>query len=331
MKVKETIKKRKSIILVTSPIIGLMIATPIFLSIGFKLILFPLVIFFVINLAFMSWFLNIYFSRNFFKNYQHLFWKWLASTLCMVAFVSFTYPIIFLVVHLQNPYFWIIRSVNVTAVNTIIFIINMLIETRETAINLENENNKLKISQLESQLAQLKNQINPHFLFNALSSLKSLMKRNPENAEGYLIKLSEFLRISITKSQDLVSLQEELQLCADYIDLQQMRFGEGLHYQIEFQEEIQSYKIPFFALQSLLENALKHNIVSKANPLTIRIMIENQRIIVQNNLQEKFVMQANSQTGLKNLNERMKIYTGEELSIEKDDKQFSVSLKLLKQ
>jgi LytS/YehU family sensor histidine kinase len=249
----------------------------------------------------------------------------------MITLVSSLNSLTTLIITLHAPYFWLIRSVNITAVNTIIFIINILIDTRETAVSLENENNQLKISQLESQLAQLKNQINPHFLFNALSSLKSLMKRNPENAEKYLIKLSEFLRVSITKNQDLVFLKEELQLCNDYIDLQQMRFGEGLHYQIDIQEDLQNAKIPFFALQSLLENAIKHNTVSVNSPLNINVLIVNQQVIVSNNFQPKFALQAASQTGLKNLDTRMKIYTGEGILISENEETFSVSLKLLKQ
>jgi two-component system, LytTR family, sensor kinase len=331
MKLGNTIKKRRSIILLTSPVIGLMIATPIFLSIGIEFIRFPLVLLLITHLSFLSWFLNIYFSQNFPKSFNHIFWKWLASTFCMITLVSSLHSLTILIMTFHAPYFWLIRSVNITAVNTIIFIINILIDTRETAVSLENENNQLKISQLESQLAQLKNQINPHFLFNALSSLKSLMKRNPENAENYLIKLSEFLRVSITKNQDLVFLKDELQLCNDYIDLQQMRFGEGLHYQIDIQEDLQNAKIPFFALQSILENAIKHNTVSVSSPLSINVLIVNQQVIVSNNFQPKFALQAASQTGLKNLDTRMKIYAGEGILISKNEETFSVSLKLLKQ
>jgi sensor histidine kinase YesM len=159
----------------------------------------------------------------------------------------------------------------------------MLIDTRETKLQLENENNQLKISQLEAQLAQLKNQINPHFLFNALSSLKSLMKRNPEIAEGYLMKLSNFLRISINQNKDLVLLEEELQLCNDYIDLQKMRFQEGIKYSVDIDKNALRYRIPFFALQSLLENAIKHNAISAVSPLHIRVKVKDNWVEVSNN------------------------------------------------
>lgn len=330
MTFSETTKKRLPIILLTTPLIGLMIATPIFLSTGTPISHLPLVAFVIGIFSTVSWLLNILFSKYFPAQIKFLFWKWLASTILLVSLVSILQPLIYNLVSFRTEYVWLIRAVNVTAINTIIFIINMLIETRETKQRLENENNQLKISQLEAQLAQLKNQINPHFLFNALSSLKSLMRRNPTTAENYLMKLSEFLRISISQNKDLVSLKDELQLCNDYIDLQKIRFQEGLIFETYIDKSSLNDKIPFFALQSLLENALKHNSLDAANPLKIRIEVKNTNVLVSNNIQEKFSMQTNSQTGLNNLNERLKIHTGEPMIITKDAQFFKVQLKLIK-
>jgi LytS/YehU family sensor histidine kinase len=96
----------------------------------------------------------------------------------------------------------------------------MWLNTFDTKLQLEDENNKLIINSLRSELTYLKNQINPHFLFNALSSLKSLIRVNPQIAESYLMKLSEFLRASISQTYDLISLKDELFICKNYIDLQ---------------------------------------------------------------------------------------------------------------
>jgi LytS/YehU family sensor histidine kinase len=206
----------------------------------------------------------------------------------------------------------------------------MLIETRETKLQLENENNQLKIGQLETQLAILKNQINPHFLFNALSSLKSLMRRDTQMAENYLMKLSDFLRVSIGQNKDLVSLKDELQLCNDYIDLQKIRFQEGLIYETDIEQGALNGKIPYFALQSLLENAIKHNSLDASHPLKICIEVKDDEVTVSNNIQEKFSMENNSRTGLNNLNKRLKIYTGEPMVVTKDKQFFKVQLKLIK-
>jgi two-component system LytT family sensor kinase len=330
MTFQEIIKKRLPIILLTTPVIGLMIATPIFLSTGTPIAKLPWVALMISVLSLVSWLLNITFFLFFPAKFRAFFWKWLASTICMIAAVSSLHFITINLVSFQTQYVWLIRSVNITAVNTIIFIINMLIDTRETKLQLENENNQLKISQLEAQLAQLKNQINPHFLFNALSSLKSLMRRNPQMAESYLMKLSEFLRVSIGQNKDLVTLKDELQLCNDYIDLQKIRFQKGLIYETDIDPNSLNDKIPFFALQSLLENALKHNSLDLEKPLKIRIEVKNENVLVSNNIQEKFSMQTNSQTGLHNLNERLKIHTGEPMIITKDEQFFKVQLKLIK-
>jgi two-component system, LytTR family, sensor kinase len=330
MTFQEITKRRLPIILITTPLIGLMIATPIFLSTGTPIVKLPWVALMISVLSLISWLLNITFSKYFPARFKSIFWKWLASTSCMIALISSLHTLTNSLVTFSTEYVWLIRAVNITAVNTIIFIINMLMDARETKTQLENENNQLKISQLEAQLAQLKNQINPHFLFNALSSLKSLMRRNPATAEDYLMKLSEFLRVSISQNKDLVSLKEELQLCNDYIDLQKIRFQEGLIYITDIDQDSLNDKIPFFALQSLLENALKHNSLDAVNPLKIRVEVKNANVLVSNNIQEKFSMQTNSQTGLHNLNERLKIHTGEPMIITKDEQFFKVQLKLIK-
>lgn len=316
--------------LITSPVIGLMIATPIFLSTGTPITNLPFVALIITSFSLVSWLLNILFTKYFPVNLNHIFWRWLASTVLLVLLVTAVQSFIKNLVTFRTEYIWLIRSVNITAVNTIIFIINMLIDTRETKLQLENENNQLKISQLEAQLAQLKNQINPHFLFNALSSLKSLMKRNPEIAEGYLMKLSNFLRISINQNKDLVLLEEELQLCNDYIDLQKMRFQEGIKYSVDIDKNALRYRIPFFALQSLLENAIKHNAISAVSPLHIQVKVKDNWVEVSNNILPQFSLQISSQTGLRNLNERFKIHTGVPIVITEDKHHFQVQLKLIK-
>ncbi len=213
--------------------------------------------------------------------------------------------------------------------NSIYFIVNTLFDTLESKLRLEGENNQLKINRLETELTQLKNHLNPHFLFNALSSLKSLMRRDPQLAESYLMKLSEFLRVSIGQTNDLVALRDELFLCSDYIDLQKMRFQGGIIYETEIDPNSFHHRIPFFALQSLLENSLKHNEVSLVNPLTIRVEVKGNILTIVNNIQALLTEEASSKTGLQNLNERIKIHTGQALVIDKNQQYFKVQLTLL--
>ena len=326
----QILKKRFPIILLTTPLIGLMIATPIFLSTGTQISYLPWIVLLISSVSLISWLLNIVFIKHFPVALNAIFWKWLASTALMVLLGATLHSFTLKLINSDIKYVWLIRTANITAVNTIIFIINILIETHETKQRLKNENNNLKISQLEAQLAQLKNQINPHFLFNALSSLKSLIRRDTQMAENYLMKLSDFLRVSIGQNKDLVSLKDELQLCNDYIDLQKIRFQEGLIYETDIEQGALNGKIPYFALQSLLENAIKHNSLDASHPLKICIEVKDDEVTVSNNIQEKFSMENNSRTGLNNLNKRLKIYTGEPMVVTKDKQFFKVQLKLIK-
>jgi sensor histidine kinase YesM len=216
MTVKNIIKSRLTIILITSLSIGILILIPVYLTTNVTFYLYSLALLKFFSHGLISWTLNIVFSVFFIQSLKSPFWKWLASNICLILYL--------LSLHLISEDLFIIRSynflffrlLNVTCINTIIFAINLWLNTFDTKMQLEYEYNKLKINNLQSELANLKNHINPHFLFNSLSSLKSLIRVNSQFAESYLIKLSQFLRMSIDQSNDLVSLQDELFICKEY-------------------------------------------------------------------------------------------------------------------
>ncbi len=330
MTIKNKILKRLPIILSTSLGIGLLILIPIVLTTDSIINRYLFVLLKLFSHGLISWTLNIVFSVYFIQSLKSHLWKWLASTSCLILYVSSLFLISDFFFIIRTPNFWYVRVLNVTSINTIIFTINMWLNTFDTKLQLEDENNQLKINGLQAELASLKNQINPHFLFNALSSLKSLMRVNPQMAESYLIKLSEFLRVSIDQTKDLVSLKDELFLCNDYIDLQKMRFQDGLIYETVIDSHALQNRIPFFALQSLIENSLKHNIVSVMNPLTIRVEVKGNHLTIINNIQALLTEDGSSKTGLHNLNERMKIQTGQPIVIDNNQHYFKVQLTLLK-
>jgi two-component system LytT family sensor kinase len=277
----------------------------------------------------ISWTLNIVFSVFFIQSLKSPLWKWLASTICLIIYLFLLHLISedFFIIKTYN--FLYFRVLNVASINTVIFVIHIWLNTFDSKLQLEDENNQLKINRLQTELAHLKNQINPHFLFNALSSLKSLIIVNQQMAENYLIKLSEFLIASIGQANDLVSLQEELFVCNNYIDLQKIRFQDSLIYETEIDPNSLQNSIPFFALQSLIENSLKHNIVSLLNPLTIRVEVKGNQLTIINNIQAFLTEEASSKTGLQNLNGRMKILTGQAIVIDKNQHYFKVQLTLL--
>ncbi|MDO1449369.1 histidine kinase [Rhodocytophaga aerolata] len=229
-----------------------------------------------------------------------------------------------------NPGSLIIYSVVGTlAVNTIILIIihsDLLKHKKDLA---ELEIGKLKVVNLEAQKKVLLQQLQPHFLFNAMSTLKSLISENPQTAADYTVKLSEFLRYSVQyQNHELVSLKEELQFTSDYIELQQVRFGNALHVQISIPQAALAMKLPVFALQSMVENAIKHNGFTEKKPLTIDITFEHTSLRIANNKSPRAVGKT-SGTGLKNLSERYQIISGKTPEIAETHTGFIVFLPLL--
>jgi len=216
------------------------------------------------------------------------------------------------------------------ALNTIVLVIQDLILLREKKARIELENAELKIKNVETINQQLKQQIHPHFLFNSLSTLKTLIRKSPDKAEDYLIMLSDFLRVSIsTDTPNIVKLKDEIELCQNYLEMQKIRFGEALLYTINIPEEIQSSAfVPVFSLLPLLENAIKHNILTEELPLQIKIEHKNDRIIITNNLQPKVQSEPSTGLGLENLAERYKILSGDKIIIDKSVNVFSVSIKI---
>ena len=214
--------------------------------------------------------------------------------------------------------------------NSIILIMQDLLLLREKKAMIESENAQLKIKNIEATYNQLKQQIHPHFLFNSLNTLKTLIRKQPQDAEIYLKKLSDFLRASITlNNENIVKLSDELKFCLDYLELQKGRFGEALKYSIDIPDEVKSGFVPVFSVQHLLENAIKHNALTIDNPLLIEVRYESNRIIVSNNIQAKTLTEESTGRGLANLAERYKILSDDKIIFQSDDRHFSVSLKIL--
>lgn len=218
----------------------------------------------------------------------------------------------------------------VVSINTVVIIILDLVMLGEKKSRIELENNQLKMRNIEAVNQQLKQQLQPHFLFNSLNVLKSLIRKQPEQAEDYLKRLSDFLRASVSYDKsNTVRLQEELKLAIDYIEMQKIRFNEAIYFEMEADEKDQQGFLPLFSVQLLLENAIKHNTFTIENPLSIKLSQHDGWITVRNNIQPKMLQEATSGMGLINLSERYKILSGDELLINSDDSWFSVSLKIL--
>ncbi|MFV0605431.1 MAG: sensor histidine kinase [Niabella sp.] len=213
-----------------------------------------------------------------------------------------------------------------------VFMIQNLVLNRYEKNAMEVEMLKLKNSNAETVNQLLQQQVKPHFLFNALNILKSLIRKDPKKAETYLLRLSDFLRISITQNPSgLSTVNQELKICSDYMEMQKIRFGKALQYQVLIDNDAAEMDgvLPFFSIQPLLENAIKHNELTDDKPLKIRVEADNAYIVVTNNLQEKTLPDASTGNGHGILKERYKILSGDEVLIRKTKTEYAVSLKIL--
>lgn len=192
----------------------------------------------------------------------------------------------------------------------------------------------LKMANMEARLTALRQQLHPHFLFNALSTLKSLIKRSPVDAENYLDKLATLLRSSTTSGNGaVIPLQDELALVEGYVQMQQVRFYAALQVKIDVPQILRdAYSVPVYALQLLVENAVKHNKLTASHPLIIHIKGDEQTasVSVENNIQLLSRQGERGGMGLSNLAERYRLLNAEGIRITESTGSFQVTIKLLK-
>lgn len=176
----------------------------------------------------------------------------------------------------------------------------------------------------------LKNQLDPHFLFNSLNVLSSLIEEDPYQAQKFTSSLSKVYRYVLEqKSKDLVLVNEELQFARTYVRLLKMRFEDSIVFDILEESEDPDSKIVPLSLQLLIENAVKHNVVTFNKPLHLKVFEQNGELVVVNNLQEKQVVKKSSGVGLYNIRERYALLTDRKVQIDKTATEFSVRLPIL--
>jgi sensor histidine kinase YesM len=189
-------------------------------------------------------------------------------------------------------------------------------KTKANAIEKE----KIKRKSLQNELSALKNQLNPHFLFNSLNSLLFLVREDQNNAEDFIKKLSYLYRYILQSSDnDFVSLEQELKFLESFIYLLKNRHKDSLVVNINIKEKELKYRLPSLSLQILVENAVKHNSISKTNPLKIDIYIEGNYLIASNKIQKRKGNVISTLTGLENLNSRFRLLINKDIEIIKND------------
>ena len=190
----------------------------------------------------------------------------------------------------------------------------------------------LEKENIQSQYETLKSQVNPHFLFNTLNTLTTLIEENPKAAVDYVGKTSDFLRSILSmKDKEVISLEEEMKIIQTFYHLQKERFADNLNLTVQLTPESLTGNIPPLSLQMLVENAIKHNIISSDHPLTI-IISDHKRntILVSNNLQKKKIEHLSNGIGLQNIRKRYHYLSGNMVEINETAERFEVILPLLK-
>ena len=256
-----------------------------------------------------------------------------AGVVVLVYSTVFLLHFIFHLLVLGTPYNEIIsrfsfEPANLTLVitlgiNVVMHGRSFLLNWKQAAIDME----KMKTEQVSSQYQSLKNQVNPHFLFNSLNALSSLVYDDQKKAVQFIRKLSEVYRYVLDKKdEEVVPLSEELGFTRAFVFLQQIRFGQNFKVEITG-EEVKGF-IPPLAIQLLVENAVKHNIVSESKPLTLKIDIRKYDIVIENTINRKRHTDSTG-IGLANLKARYKYLSNAPMDVIEEDGVFKVILPIL--
>lgn len=350
---EKTYLKAVRIALITAPLFGLLGAAPIFdfNRFNFSGIIRSFLI--ITSITLIVWAVNIILL---WLSNRLKFWgkDWLRYTLsiviCILIFLLVSqlipmrspailpeaiknFPRDFPTGEIPRPIRFLMPMIQMMSINLVIIFLLEILVLRDKKRIIEEENSTLRMFNLEAKHSQLKQQLHPHFLFNSLSTLRSLIKRSPQQAEDYLEKLSDLLRFSINSdSQTVVGLDEELELTEIYLNMQQVRFGNALSFTIDIPFEMQDAgKVPIYSVQLLVENAIKHNVLTTSQPLKILIRPgkEKDTISIENNLQPKLHIEEGRGVGLSNLTERYRLLNNGSIKIDRTDGKFMVTIKVI--
>ena len=292
------------------------------------------------------------FGNGFINNFLSTKWDWIEQTNTriwagIITAILYTVPVVlginyvvFIVVNENDPayffegnflwihLFYILLSLSVsTFLHARGFMINW-----KLAMSKESTKQEIVAKTETAKFESLKNQLDPHFLFNSLNVLTSLIGENPNQAEKFTTKLSKVYRYVLEqRNKDLVSVYEELNFAKTYMQLLSMRFEDAIEFNIPDNISNSELKIVPLSLQLLLENAVKHNVVSSSKPLTVKIYEENNYLIIENNINPKEAIGKSTKVGLQNIADRYGLITEQNVLIENNNKIFKVSLPLLTQ
>lgn len=295
---------------------------------------------FFIVMTFLIWEGNRFFLFKLQKRFDWFIHPLQKTVVLLAMNVFYTAPLVIGMLLLwfygsENPTDWTaIQTTVIVCVIAVVFITHVyetvfLIKQRQEDLV---RGEQLERAKAEAELEALKNQIDPHFMFNSLNSLTYLIEENQDKAKLFTESLAEVYRYILSnKDQELVILEDELAFLQKYVDLLKLRFGEALQVVYDIREaEKNQYLIPPISIFIALENVVKHNELSKNAPLIVDIEFKADGLLIRNPIVEKKSLYHSTKIGLNNLKERFRIIVDKEVVINNDGEHFELVLPLLK-
>ena len=295
---------------------------------------------YTIMIAFVIWHGNRYLHFSLRSYFDWINKPLQKITVLILSILFYTVPLsVLLLVGWYNifspgPINW-----NVITESTLIILIAVIFITHvyETAFLVkESESEMIRNEQLvrakaEAELEALRNQIDPHFIFNSLNTLSHLIEERPARAKQFNDSLADVYRYILqNKSRDLVLLRDEMEFLESYFLLLKIRFDNAVQLKITVNENaLDQYLVPPISLQVLAENAIKHNEFSENFPLIISVVMNGEHVVIHNEIRKKILQRPSSPIGLQNLRERYVLTTNKEIILEETGKDFTVSLPVL--
>ena len=290
------------------------------------------------------------FGQGLLNDYLSVKWSWIDNTKQrvwsgVVATISYTVPVVLFINYMQfviipgkssdaflnGEYLWthLFFTILSFGISAFLHARSFMIEWKKS-VKQESTQQQIVAKTETAKFESLKSQIDPHFLFNSLNVLTSLISENPSQAEKFTTKLSKVYRYVLEqRNKDLIPLSEELTFAKTYMELLGMRFEDAVQFNIPETVSNQELKIVPLSLQLLLENAVKHNVVSSSKPLTISIYEDQDYLVIENNVNPKEAVGKSTKVGLQNIADRYGLITQKSVQIENNNKTFKVRIPLL--
>jgi two-component system, LytTR family, sensor kinase len=309
----------------------------IFHNIDIWLISFPL----IFAIGILSWSTHVLITQKIREKYPGLKHSGIRIALiafCIIPFMSASILFIFLIYDSFNIVGYDLSTDDLKAGLVVGFCINLIFETLyEADYILEMYKASLQEKETVHQMAMqqefetLKSQVNPHFLFNCFNTLSSLIGEDKAKAETFLNELSKVYRYLLQNNEDgLSTVQSEAQFVQSYYRLLQTRHGDAVHLNIQIDKRYDFYLLPSMSLQLLIENVVKHNVVSKAAPLEIDIFtIAGNKLVVNNNLMRRVAKAPSNKVGLENIKAKYSLLKQPGFQVMEDERNFTVILPLI--